>query len=249
MRRKLVVGNWKLNGNTSLAKSMQSALADQRFENVDMAICPPFTLLHAFDPEKLSFGAQDISVNASGAYTGEVSGELLKEAGCKFVLVGHSERREYHQESDATVASKAEAALNAGVTPIVCFGESEEIREQGNYIEFLKGQIDAVVSGLGINTFSKLVLAYEPVWAIGTGKTATPEQAQEVHAEIRQHLAELDAEIAAGVNILYGGSVKADNAESLFSKQDVDGGLIGGASLKENDFIAICSSANIVSGK
>jgi triosephosphate isomerase len=226
---------------------MQAALSKQHFDNVDMAICPPFTLLHRFNSGELAFGAQDISLHDSGAYTGEVSGRLLKEAGCKYVLVGHSERREYHNETDTDVANKAKAALSSGLTPIVCFGESEEIREQGDYLAFLKQQINAVVAGLGIDAFAQLILAYEPVWAIGTGKTASPAQAQEVHASIRQHLAQLNSDIAAKVCILYGGSVKAENAESLFGNADVDGGLIGGASLKENDFIAICQSANIVS--
>jgi triosephosphate isomerase len=189
-------------------------------------------------------GSQDISVHESGAYTGEVSGPMLADFECKYAIVGHSERRTYHGESDALVAEKFEAALKFGLTPIFCVGETLEEREQGVTEQVIARQVDAVIERGGVEMLGKGVIAYEPVWAIGTGKTATPEQAQEVHAFIRGRVASHSADVAEGIRILYGGSMKPDNAAELMAKPDIDGGLIGGASLKAEDFLGICTAAN-----
>lgn len=243
LRTKLVVGNWKLNGNKELAASLKNALEEQDFGTATVGVCPPLTLLGDLVSEGFVLGAQDVSANEKGAFTGETSGAMLKEAGVEMVIVGHSERRTYHDESNELVAQKAELAVSAGLTPIVCFGEPEEIRDAGTHIEFCLSQIAVVLDSIGEAAFAKCVLAYEPVWAIGTGKTASPEQAQEMHAKVREYLAGKNADIAATTKILYGGSVKGDNAAELFGQADVDGGLIGGASLKAEDFIEICNAA------
>lgn len=245
-RKKLVVGNWKLNGDSSLVSEMKTAFQDSQFSHVDTVVCPPFPYLNLFAGSNLAVGAQDVSANESGAYTGEVAAHQLSDLSCQYAIVGHSERREYHAESDALVAAKAAAAIAKGITPIVCFGEPLEVREAGEYVGFVEKQVAFVVDALAQDAH-KIVLAYEPIWAIGTGKTASPEQAQEVHEKIRALLAKKDAQLAQKIQILYGGSVKADNAELLFSKPDVDGGLIGGASLKPEDFMAICTAAEKVS--
>lgn len=245
-RRKLVVGNWKLNGDLSLVTAMKEAFQAGQFSRVDTVVCPPFPYLTGFIGSALQTGAQDVSAHASGAYTGEVSARQLRECSCRFVIVGHSERREYHAETDTVVAEKAAAAISAGLIPIVCVGESLEIRESGSCLDYVSGQVEHVIDALGENA-EKIVLAYEPVWAIGTGKTATPEQAQEVHERIRLVLAKRDTVLAQNLQILYGGSVKAENAGQLFSMPDIDGGLIGGASLKPDDFMAICTAAENVS--
>ncbi|MGS2720569.1 triose-phosphate isomerase [Paraglaciecola aestuariivivens] len=242
-RRKLVAGNWKMNGDLNLVKHMQTQIKQAELNNMDVVICPPFPYLALFDKD-MCLGAQNVSQFDAGAHTGEVSVAMLAELNCQYVIVGHSERRTDNDESNQVVASKVAQVLNAGLTPILCVGEPEEVRDNGNLFSFLAEQLDAVLTAVGITNFAKLVLAYEPIWAIGTGKTASPEQAQEVHAFIRAHLAKQDPNIAANVSILYGGSVKANNAEELFSQADVDGGLIGGASLNSDDFLSICQAAN-----
>lgn len=242
-RRQLVAGNWKMNGDKTLVKQMQDQLKKADLNNMDVVICPPFPYLSLFDSD-VPLGAQNISEFDAGAHTGEVSVAMLKEFNCQYVIIGHSERRADNHESNQVVAAKVAQALNAGLTPIFCVGEPEDIREDGSLFEYIAGQLDAVLQQVGIAQFANLVLAYEPIWAIGTGKTASPEQAQEVHAFIRAHLAKQDTDIAAKIVILYGGSVKGSNARELFSQVDVDGGLIGGASLNPEDFLSICQAAN-----
>lgn len=241
LRRKLVVGNWKMHGSRAANAELLAQLLGARPFGCDVAVCPPFVYLAdtaiALAASDVRWGAQDVSAHAQGAYTGEVSAAMLQELGCRYVLVGHSERRGYHAESDALVAAKAQAALGRGVTPIVCVGETLAEREAGQTAEVVKRQLSAVIHQLA-HCAAEMVVAYEPVWAIGTGRTATPAQAQEVHALLR---AQLQAATGRGdaMRILYGGSVKADNAAELFAQPDIDGGLIGGASLKAADFIAI----------
>ena len=241
LRRKLVVGNGKMHGSRAANAELLAQLLAARPFGCDVAVCPPFVYLAdtaiTLAAGDLRWGAQDVSAHAQGAYTGEVSAAMLQELGCRYVLVGHSERRAYHGESDALVAAKAQAALGRGVTPIVCVGETLAEREAGQTAEVVKRQLSAVIHRLA-HCAAEMVVAYEPVWAIGTGRTATPAQAQEVHALLR---AQLQAATGRGdaMRILYGGSVKADNAAELFAQPDIDGGLIGGASLKAADFIAI----------
>lgn len=246
MRRKLVVGNWKMFGrlarNKALLEGVSAGVRDLR--NTDCAVCAPFpylaqvqTLLHG---SNVAWGAQNMSQHDEGAYTGEVAAGMLVEFGCRYVILGHSERRGLYHESDETVAMKFDAALNAGLKPILCVGETLEEREAGITEEVVARQLDAILNRAGVKALGKAVVAYEPVWAIGTGKTASPEQAQAVHAFIRQRVAKLDGQVAQGLCILYGGSVKAANAAELFSMADIDGGLIGGASLVAEDFVAIC---------
>lgn len=242
-RRPLVAGNWKMNGDKSLVEKVQSHLAQAELSNMDWVICPPAPYLGLFDAGT-KLGVQNVSQFDSGAHTGEVSVSMLKEFGCGYAIVGHSERREDNFESDDVVAQKVAKVLDAGLTPILCVGEPEEVREAGTLFDYIANQLDAVLAVVGISAFANIVLAYEPIWAIGTGKTASPEQAQEVHAFIRGHLAKQDSNIAAGTVILYGGSVKGSNAKELFSQADVDGGLIGGASLNPEDFLSICLAAN-----
>jgi triosephosphate isomerase len=242
MRRKLVVGNWKMHGSRPANAELLSALMAARPFALDVAVCVPAIYIHetaaTLAGSDLRWGAQDVSQHAQGAYTGEISAAMLAEAGCRFAIVGHSERRAYHGESDQVVADKAQAALAKGVTPIVCVGETLAQRDAGETEAVVKRQLSVVIHQLA-HCASEIVVAYEPVWAIGTGRTATPEQAQAVHAVLR---AQLQAATGHGerMKILYGGSVKADNAATLFAQPDIDGGLIGGASLKAADFIAIC---------
>ncbi|MDU0355455.1 triose-phosphate isomerase [Paraglaciecola aquimarina] len=243
-RRSLVVGNWKMNGDRSLVEKIQSQFSQASLANMDWAICPPAAYLGLFD-SKTPLGAQNVSQFDSGAHTGELSVSIVKDLGCQYVIVGHSERREDNFESDEVVALKVEKILAAGLTPILCVGEPESVRDAGTVFEYLTKQLDAVVTLVGISAFANIVLAYEPIWAIGTGKTASPAQAQDVHGFIRGYLANLDSNIAAGTTILYGGSVKGSNAKELFSQADVDGGLIGGASLNPEDFLSICLAANL----
>lgn len=251
MRQPMVAGNWKMNGSRAFARELVQGVADGAAElagRVSVVVCPPFPyldqVLSLLDGQSVvSLGAQNLDYHDAGAYTGEVAGPMIRDIGCSYVIVGHSERRAYYGESDEIVARKVGAALEAGLTPIVCVGETLEQREAGHTQDVIATQIDAVVGALGIEAFDRLVIAYEPVWAIGTGKTATSEQAQEVHAFIRERLSALDSGVAAGVRILYGGSVKPDNAAELFANADIDGGLIGGASLKAEDFLAICNAA------
>lgn len=242
-RRQLVAGNWKMNGDNALVEKMQKHLSAASLDNMDVVICPPFPYLSKFD-SKIKLGSQNISQFDAGAHTGEISVSMLKEFNCQYVIIGHSERRADNFESDEIVASKVEQVLNANLTPILCVGEPENVREDGTLFDYIAAQLDAVLSKVGVSQFADMVLAYEPIWAIGTGKTASPEQAQEVHAFIRGHLAKLDDNIAAKIVILYGGSVKGNNAQELFSQADVDGGLIGGASLNPEDFLSICQAAN-----
>ena len=245
MRRKLVVGNWKMHGSRPANAELLAAVAGARPYLADVAVCVPYVFLTetaaTLAGSDIRWGAQDVSQHEQGAYTGEVSAAMLAECGCRYAIVGHSERRAYHGESDALVAEKAQAALARGVTPIVCVGETLAQRDAGETEAVVKRQLSVVIHRLA-HCAGEIVVAYEPVWAIGTGRTATPEQAQAVHAVLR---AQLHAATGKGdrIRILYGGSVKADNAETLFRQPDIDGGLIGGASLKAADFIAICRAA------
>jgi triosephosphate isomerase len=242
-RRQLVAGNWKMNGDKALVGQMQKHIAAADLKNVDVVICPPFPYFGLFDSE-IKLGSQDISQFDSGAHTGEVSVAMLNEFNCQYVIVGHSERRADNHETNELVALKVEQALKAELTAILCVGEPEEVRDNGTLFDYIAAQLDAVLLRVGVDQFNNIVLAYEPIWAIGTGKTASPAQAQEVHAFIRGHLAKQDANIASRTVILYGGSVKSNNAQELFSQVDVDGGLIGGASLNPEEFLSICQAAN-----
>ncbi len=245
MRRKLVVGNWKMHGSHAANAELLAGIVGGRPYGADVAVCVPFPYLSetatALAGGDVRWGAQDCSAHEQGAYTGEVSAAMLAEFGCRYVLVGHSERRAYHAETDVLVAQKAQAALGKGLTPIVCVGETLAQRDGGETELVVKRQLAAVIHLLA-HCAGEIVVAYEPVWAIGTGRTATPEQAQAVHAVLR---AQLQAATGHGerMTILYGGSVKADNAATLFAQPDIDGGLIGGAALKAADFIAICRAA------
>jgi triosephosphate isomerase len=245
MRRKLVVGNWKMNGSRAANAELLAGLNAAGPWDASVAVCAPFPYLAdvalSLQGSRIQWGAQDCSAHESGAYTGEVSATMLAEFGCHFAIVGHSERRAYHAESDQLVADKAKAALAHKLTPIVCVGETLAEREAGQTDAVVKRQLSAVIHTLA-HCVPQIVVAYEPVWAIGTGKTASPEQAQAVHALLRAQLAAATQK-AGEMLILYGGSVKADNAAQLFSQTDIDGGLIGGASLKAADFAAICKAA------
>jgi len=245
MRKKLVVGNWKMHGSRPQNAELLAAIVAARPFACDVAVCVPFPYLGetavALAGSELRWGAQDCSAHAQGAYTGEVSAAMLAEFGCRYAIVGHSERRALHGESDQLVAEKAKAVLARGLTPIVCVGETLAQREQGLAHEIVKRQLSAVIHELA-HCAGEMVVAYEPVWAIGTGVTATPEQAQEMHALIRTQLRAATAH-ADAMTLLYGGSVKPDNAAALFGQADIDGGLIGGASLKAADFVTICRAA------
>ena len=248
MRRNIVAGNWKLHGSKAFAAELVTAIAAALpVSGADVVVLPPLPylgeLIEGFKSSDLLFGAQDVSANEKGAYTGEVSATMLVDIGARYGLVGHSERRQYHAESDALVARKFLAAKHAGLTPILCVGESLHERECGQTEYRIQTQLAAIFEQIGDQAFAGAVVAYEPVWAIGTGKTATPAQAQAVHAFIRGEIAARDATIAGSLSILYGGSCKPDNAAELFSQPDVDGGLIGGASLVASDFLAIVAAA------
>ncbi|MCG8393096.1 MAG: triose-phosphate isomerase [Pseudomonadales bacterium] len=244
-RTPLVAGNWKMNGRQELLGDMAQALAGYHGE-AQVVVCPPFPYLAAARatlPETVGVGGQNLSDQEDGAFTGEVSAPMLAEVGCGHVIIGHSERRALYGETDACIADKFARAQAAGLVPILCVGETLEEREAGHTEQVVRRQLLAVVDAVGIAAFAQAVVAYEPVWAIGTGKTASPEQAQEVHADLRRTLAEKDPAIADSLRLLYGGSVKADNAGLLFAQSDIDGGLIGGASLTADSFIAICQAA------
>ncbi|RUL72422.1 triose-phosphate isomerase [Dyella choica] len=249
MRKKLVAANWKMHGSRSMADGlMEDLIKANPAEGVDVLVLPPYPylaqLVDKYGGSGVGFGAQDVSEHqGQGAYTGEVSAPMVADIGCRWALVGHSERRHHHTESNEKVARKFAAALAAGLTPILCVGETLHQREAGQTMEVIQQQMHAVLALNGIACFDTAVIAYEPVWAIGTGQTATPEQAQEVHAFIRSQLAQQDAMIARLTRLLYGGSVKAANAAELFAQPDVDGGLIGGASLVASEFLAICHAA------
>lgn len=246
MRRKLVVGNWKMHGslaqNGSLLSALKSGVA--QLSRVDVAVCAPFPYLAQLQQEltgsPVKWGAQNVHQLEKGAFTGEVSATMLADFGCTYVIVGHSERRNIYGESSRLVAEKFAAAQQAGLIPILCVGETLEQRESGATEAVVAEQLDAVIALVGAQALHKAVVAYEPVWAIGTGKTASPEQAQAVHAFIRQRVAGHEAQVAQGLVILYGGSVKAANAPELFAKADIDGGLIGGAALIAEEFLGIC---------
>lgn len=243
MRRTLVVGNWKMNGSKATNAKLVASLAEKSVAiNADVVICAPFIYINdvkaILEGTTIDVGAQDVSVHLDGAYTGEIAGSMLVDCGCRYVIVGHSERRQYHRESNLLVAQKALTAYKSGLTPIICVGESLEERERGDVERVIGEQLQAVQSVLGFAGIEKSIIAYEPIWAIGTGLTATPEQAQDVHRFIRSRL----GAVAEKVSILYGGSVKGANAAELFAKNDIDGALVGGASLDAVEFIAIAAS-------
>jgi triosephosphate isomerase len=249
MRQILVTGNWKMNGSLEGVRSLIEGLK-QGIEGVtaaEVAVCPPFVFIpevqSLLEGTSIAWGGQNLNAQPSGAYTGEVAGSMLRDFGCTYVIVGHSERRTLYGESDEGVADKFVAAQQAGLKPILCVGELLEEREQGITEQVVSRQLEAVLKATGVEALASAVIAYEPVWAIGTGKTATPAQAQEVHTLIRQRIAQRDAHIAENIRILYGGSVKGSNAEELFAMEDIDGGLIGGASLDVTEFLSICRAA------
>ncbi|MCL7743642.1 triose-phosphate isomerase [Guyparkeria hydrothermalis] len=249
MRKPIVVGNWKLNGSSADNESLVLGVIDgmRELNGVDVGVCPPFVYLPQVEKlaeaTDLGLGAQNCSEHDSGAFTGEVAPRMLHDIGARYVILGHSERRAMYGETDEMVSDKVKAALSAGLTPILCVGETLEQREADETEAVVRQQLAAVISGNGIQAFEHIVIAYEPVWAIGTGRTASPEQAQEVHAFIRGQLADHDANVAQSVRIQYGGSMKPGNAAELLAQPDIDGGLIGGASLKSEDFLGICRAA------
>lgn len=245
-KKPLVVGNWKLNGSLEFTKDLINQLtANLQNTNCKVAIAPPVMYLQTAKEcaGNLFLATQNVDVNTKGAFTGDISIEMLKEFGVRFVIIGHSERREYHNETDQFIAQKFATIKNAGLTPILCIGENEQEFVQGLTKEICKKQIKAVIDANGIKSFENAVIAYEPIWAIGTGKSATPEQAGSVHKFIRSYLAEFDADIAKSVTIQYGGSVNENNAYELFLQSDIDGALVGGASLKAEQFIEIIKAA------
>lgn len=250
MRQKLVAGNWKLNGSKASIESLMGGILAglEGMDNVAVAVCPPYVYIPMTQTlvagSRIGLGSQDIADQDAGAFTGEVSGAMLKEFGCDYAIVGHSERRAIYGEQDADTARKFAAARKHGLKPILCVGETLEEREAGITEAVVARQLDAVIALEGVEALTDGVIAYEPVWAIGTGKTASPQQAQDVHAFIRGKLATLNAAVAAKVQILYGGSVKGANATELFAMPDIDGGLIGGAALDAQEFLAICKAGN-----
>lgn len=249
MRQPIIAGNWKMNGSRDsireLLEGIKAGMAD--VNKAEVVVCAPYIYLADVEQQlfgsAVGFGGQNMSTEASGAYTGEISSSMLLDFHCKYVIVGHSERRTYYGEDDAIVAKKFAVAREAGLIPILCIGETLEEREKGTTEEVVARQTKAVIDEVGVKALADGVIAYEPVWAIGTGKTASPQQAQDVHAFIRKMIAEHDADVAAKVRIQYGGSMNAGNAEELLAMEDIDGGLIGGASLKAPDFLTICKAA------
>lgn len=250
----LIIGNWKMNGSQTMVADLLKKIAKGAagLSTVEIMVCPPVIFLpqtaELLANTRVEWGAQNLNENGSGAYTGEISAVMLQEFGCKAVIVGHSERRQFYQESSEKVAEKAVAAKRAGLMPIMCVGETQQEREAGLTEKVIAAQLDALLSH-GIDLFKESVVAYEPVWAIGTGLTATPEQAQSVHAFIRARIAAADIRAAQALRILYGGSVKPDNAAELFKMIDIDGGLIGGASLNADSFLQICEAMMTQRGK
>ncbi len=249
MRQPLVAGNWKMNGSRDAARTLLGGILKDvaALKRTEVAVCPPFILIPLAADQlagsRVKWGGQSLSVHKSGAYTGEIAGPMLKDYGCTYAIVGHSERRSLFGENDELVAAKFKAAQDAGLIPILCVGETLEEREANRTESVVARQLDAVLKEADVQAFASAVIAYEPVWAIGTGRNATPQQAQDVHKFIRGRLAQHEQKVAAGVRILYGGSVKAANAQTLFAQEDIDGGLIGGASLDAQEFIAICRAA------
>lgn len=246
MRKKLVAGNWKMHGSRAANAALLQAVCGIK-SGAELAVCVPYPYLtqaqSALQGSGVAWGAQDVSEHAQGAFTGEVSAAMLADFGCRYVIVGHSERRALYGDTDATVAAKFEAAAKQGLQPILCVGETLAEREAGIQADVVCRQLDAVSGRVGAAAVAAAVIAYEPVWAIGTGRTATPQQAQEMHALIRGRITVDAGNVAAGMRILYGGSVKPGNAAELFAQPDIDGGLIGGASLVAADFAAICAAA------
>ena len=249
MRQPIIAGNWKMNGSRESIKTLLDGLKAGigQVKSAQVAVCAPFIYLSdvqaQLDGTPIAWGAQNVSKEASGAFTGETAASMLLDFSCTYAIVGHSERRTLYGESDELVAEKFEVARQAGLTPILCIGESLEEREKGITTDVCARQINAVIAHSGVDALADGVIAYEPIWAIGTGVTATPEQAQETHAAIRQLIAAQNADVAAKVRIQYGGSMNAGNAAELLAMEDIDGGLIGGASLKAEDFLAICTAA------
>ena len=249
-RTPLMAGNWKMNLNhieaIGLVQKLAYTLNAEDFAVLDVAVLPPFTDIRSVqtlvDGDKLAlkYGAQDISVAEKGAYTGEVSGAMLAKLGCSYVVVGHSERRQYHGESDDLVNSKAKAAIQNEITPIICVGEGLEVRQAGDHVAHTLSQLAGALAGMNADQVGALVVAYEPVWAIGTGEVATPEDAQEVCAAIRQRIRELHGNAADSVRVLYGGSMKSENVAALMAQKDIDGGLVGGASIDPDEFVSVC---------
>ena len=250
MRTPLVAGNWKMNGSRdSVAALIQGITAGAGLKGAEMLVCPPYVYIpqvaEAIGDAAVALGGQDLYTEANGAFTGEISGAMLADVGCKYVIIGHSERRALMGESDGKIARKFLAAQENNLIPILCVGETLDERQADSTLNVIGSQFNAVVDAVGIEAFAQAVVAYEPVWAIGTGETASPEQAQEVHAALRAMAAKRSAKIAADLRLLYGGSVKAANAAELFSMPDIDGGLIGGASLDAKEFLAICRAATV----
>ncbi|MBS0375346.1 MAG: triose-phosphate isomerase [Proteobacteria bacterium] len=248
MRRPVVAGNWKMHGTRAENARLVEALIEASDKaSGEVVVCPPHVYLwevgRQLKDSSIGLGAQNVCAEAQGAFTGEVSAAMLKDVGCSYAIVGHSERRQIYREDDALVARKFRAAQAAGLVPILCVGETLEERERSVTEDVVGRQLDAVLDVAGVAAFAKAIVAYEPVWAIGTGKNATPEQAQAVHAFVRARISARDATIAGGLRLLYGGSVKAANAAELFGQPDVDGGLVGGASLKADEFVRICAAA------
>jgi triosephosphate isomerase len=258
-RRPLIAGNWKMNYNhleaIGLVQKLIFSFNEEQLHRVEVAVLPPFTAIRSVqtviegDQVNMSYGAQDLSPHDSGAYTGDVSGPMLAKLGCRYVVVGHSERREYHGEDDATVNAKLGAAVRNGLAPILCVGEQLPVREAGEHLAYCRNQLEGALAGVTAEQAASLVVAYEPVWAIGTGEVATPENAQEMCAAIRTRLGELyGTDLADGTRLLYGGSVKGSNAAEILAQPDVDGALVGGASLDAEDFVAICIAATEPAG-
>jgi len=259
VRKPLMAGNWKMHNThfegLTLVQKLAFTLTSKDYDAADVVVLPPFTALRsvqtlvAGDKLRIGYGAQDLSPHEAGAYTGDVSGPMLAKLGCGYVLAGHSERRQYHGEDDALVNAKVKAALRSGLTPILCIGENLDIRRAGEQLTFTLGQLDGGLAGLTPEQVAGLVVAYEPVWAIGTGEVASPEDAQEVCGAIRQRVSGVHGDAAAaGVRILYGGSVKADNIVAIMAQPDIDGALVGGASLDAGGFAAICRYRELTAG-
>ncbi len=251
MRQSLVIGNWKMNGTRASAQALaQGIIAGLGTSSAGLAICVPYIhipdISQIVSGTQLALGSQNIADKAAGAFTGEISASMLVEFGCQYALVGHSERRSYYGDTDATVAARFAQAQEQNIIPVLCVGETLEEREQDQTFQVINKQLDAVIEVAGVAAFSRAVVAYEPVWAIGTGKTASDEQAQEVHSHIRKYFADKDQAIADKLQILYGGSAKPDNAQGLFAMPDIDGGLIGGASLDAESFLKIYNSTKAV---
>lgn len=249
MRETLIIGNWKMNGNLAENEKLLNTISilNDSSESIKVVVCPPSIYIAQVSQQllksKIKYGAQNVSAHKNGAYTGEVSTSMLHDFGCSYVLLGHSERRSFNYESDEQIADKFSAAVQAEIIPVLCVGETLTQRQCEETFLVIEKQISKVVEQVGIKAFEHAVIAYEPVWAIGTGETASPEQAQAVHTKIRRQLAELDENIAINIQIIYGGSVNENNANSLFSQPDIDGALVGGASLKGDNFMKICNAS------